>query len=164
MNAEFPGWQLHWGVSDAAVPGRLTLMFQVKGDDATYFWRVLFNLKENKEVDKYRDKYSKTLLLLKLGESLGIHCVVAETSEGLKVFQTKNWRWGRLHGWVVGFAHSASVAQGFAGSNPGRGHGTAHWAMLGWHATCHNQKDPQLNTQLCIRVLWGEKGKIFLNP
>ena len=32
----------------------------------------------------------------------------------------------------------ASVAQGFTGSDPGRGRGTAHQAMLRQHPTCHN--------------------------
>ena len=39
---------------------------------------------------------------------------------------------------VAKFARSASAAQGFAGSDPGRGHGTAPQAMLGWYPTCHN--------------------------
>ena len=30
------------------------------------------------------------------------------------------------------------VAQGFVGSNPGRGHGTAHQATLRQRPTCHN--------------------------
>ena len=33
--------------------------------------------------------------------------------------------------------HSASAAQGFASSDPGLGHGTAHQAMLRQHPTCH---------------------------
>ena len=33
---------------------------------------------------------------------------------------------GQRHGRVVGFARSASAAQGFAGSNPGCRHGTTH--------------------------------------
>ena len=45
---------------------------------------------------------------------------------------------------------------GFAGSDPGHGHGTARQAMLRWRPTCHNWKDPQLYTG----GLWGEKGKI----
>uniref|UniRef100_F6PV72 C2H2-type domain-containing protein n=1 Tax=Equus caballus TaxID=9796 RepID=F6PV72_HORSE len=47
-------------------------------------------------------------------------------------------------GRVVKFAHSSSVAQGFAGSDPGRRRGTAHQAMLRRRPTCHNQKDLQL--------------------
>ena len=42
--------------------------------------------------------------------------------------------WGRLPGRVVKFAHS-TVAQG---SNPGRGHGTAHQATLRQRPTSHN--------------------------
>ena len=30
------------------------------------------------------------------------------------------------------------AAHHFVGSNPGRGHGTAHQATLRWRATCHN--------------------------
>ena len=44
---------------------------------------------------------------------------------------------GWPHGQVVKFAHSASAAQGFTGSNPGHRHGTAHQAMLRRHPTCH---------------------------
>ena len=45
---------------------------------------------------------------------------------------------GRPHGRVVKFVRSASAAQGFTGSNPGHGHGTACQAMLRRHPTCHN--------------------------
>ena len=37
---------------------------------------------------------------------------------------------GRPHGRVVQFMCSASAAQGFAGLDPGCGHGTTHQAML----------------------------------
>ena len=37
---------------------------------------------------------------------------------------------GRPHGQLVKFARSASLAQGFTGSDPGRVHGTAHQVML----------------------------------
>ena len=57
--------------------------------------------------------------------------------------------WGQPRGRVVKFARSLSVAQGFAGSNGGCGHGTAHQAMLRQHPTCQNQKDPRRKTQLC---------------
>ena len=45
---------------------------------------------------------------------------------------------GQTLGQVVKFARSASAAQGFAGLDPGRGHDTAHQAMLRQHPTCHN--------------------------
>ena len=46
---------------------------------------------------------------------------------------------GRPRGRVVTFVCStAAAAQGFAGSDPGCGHGTAHQAMLSWHPTCHS--------------------------
>ena len=40
---------------------------------------------------------------------------------------------GQLCGQVVKFACSTLVALGFAGLDPGRGHGTAHQAMLRRH-------------------------------
>ena len=49
-----------------------------------------------------------------------------------------------FHGPVVKFMCSASAAQGFACSDPGHRLGTANQAMLRWHPTCHNYKDPQL--------------------
>ena len=45
---------------------------------------------------------------------------------------------GRPHGRVVKFTHSTAAAQGFTGSNPGCGHGTAHQASLRQRPTCHN--------------------------
>ena len=37
--------------------------------------------------------------------------------------------------WLTLCVRFASVAQAFAGSDPGRGHGTTHQATLRWHAT-----------------------------
>ena len=51
---------------------------------------------------------------------------------------------------------SASAAQGFAGSDPGRGLGTTRQAMLRRHPTCHNQKDPQLKY---ATMFWGTLGR-----
>ena len=45
---------------------------------------------------------------------------------------------GLPRGQVVKFTRYALVAQGFTGSDPGRGHGTTHQAMLRRHPTCHN--------------------------
>ena len=42
----------------------------------------------------------------------------------------KAFTWGQPIGRTIKFVRSASVAQGFAGSNPGRGHGTAHQITL----------------------------------
>ena len=42
---------------------------------------------------------------------------------------------GWPHGLVVKFVRSASAPQGFAGSDPGRGHGTTHLVMLRQHPT-----------------------------
>ena len=64
---------------------------------------------------------------------------------------------GRPHGQVVEFMHSASAAQGFTGSDPGRGHGAAHQTMLRWHPTCHNQKHPQLKVHNYVPEGFGEK-------
>ena len=54
---------------------------------------------------------------------------------------------------------SAAAAQGFAGSNPGHGHGTAHQATLRWRPTCHNWKDPQLKIHNYIPGDFGSKKK-----
>ena len=45
---------------------------------------------------------------------------------------------GQPRGRVVKFMRSASAAQGFASSDPGRGHGITHQAMLRRHPTCHH--------------------------
>ena len=69
----------------------------------------------------------------------------------LKVFL-----WGRPGGRVVKIVCSTLAAQGFAGSNPGCRHSTAHQAMLRLCPTCHNQKDPQLKY---TTVHWGHLGR-----
>ena len=67
------------------------------------------------------------------------------------------WPSGR----VVKFVRSASVAQGFTGSNPGHGHDTAHQALLKWHPTCHNWKNPQLKIHNYVPGgFWEKKEKI----
>ena len=58
---------------------------------------------------------------------------------------------------MVGFVRSALVARGFAGSDPGRGHGTARQAMLRRCLTCHSWKDPQLKIHNCVPGGFGEK-------
>ena len=69
----------------------------------------------------------------------------------------QGWPRGR----VVKFAHSASAAQCFTSSNPGRW----TWHHSSGHAEVASHM-PQLegpttkNTQLCTGGLWGEKGKI----
>ena len=50
----------------------------------------------------------------------------------------KDYSMGQPCGRVVKFARSALAAQGFTGSNPGCGHGTAYQAMLRRRPTCHN--------------------------
>ena len=64
----------------------------------------------------------------------------------------KGTRRGRPRGQVVKFAHSASAAQGFACSDPGRGCGTVQQAMLRWCPIRHNQKHSQLE---CTTMYWG---------
>ena len=68
-----------------------------------------------------------------------------------------------MRGWprgpVVRFPHSASMAQGFVGSDPGCGHGTARRATLGWHPTCHSWEDPQLKIHSYVLGGFGEKKK-----
>ena len=67
----------------------------------------------------------------------------------------RTW-WGWPRGRVVKFTCSASVAQGFADLDPGPRHGTAHQAMVRWHPTCHNWKDPQLKY---TTTYWGALGR-----
>ena len=57
--------------------------------------------------------------------------------------------------------HSASAAQGFAGSDLGHRRGTAHQAMLRRRPTCQNQKDPQLEymTDYLLGGFGEKKGK-----
>ena len=67
----------------------------------------------------------------------------------------RGWPRGR----VVEFVSSASVSQGFPGSDPGHGHGTARQAMLRWRPTQHNQKDLQLEYTTMYWGGFGEKKK-----
>ena len=53
----------------------------------------------------------------------------------LKTLKETIFPWGWSRGWEVKFLCSTSAAQGFADSDPGRGHGTAHQAMLRWWPT-----------------------------
>ena len=57
---------------------------------------------------------------------------------------------------MVKFTHSASVAQGFTGSDPGHGHGTTHQAMLRLHPTWNNQRQSQLEY---TTMYWGDLGR-----
>ena len=53
---------------------------------------------------------------------------------------------------------STLAAQGFTGSDPGRGHGTARQATVRQRPMCHNQKDPQPKyVHLCTGGIWGGK-------
>ena len=49
------------------------------------------------------------------------------------------------------------AAPRFVGSNPGRGHGTAHQATLRQRPTCHNWNDPQLRIYIYVPGGFGEK-------
>uniref|UniRef100_A0A3Q2H2L5 Thiamine pyrophosphokinase n=1 Tax=Equus caballus TaxID=9796 RepID=A0A3Q2H2L5_HORSE len=57
---------------------------------------------------------------------------------------------------MVKVTRSTSAAQGFAGLNPGCGHGTTRQAMLSWRPTCHNLKDPQLKY---TTMYWEDLGR-----
>ena len=60
---------------------------------------------------------------------VGIQTGTATMENSMEISQKiKNRGWPR--GQVVMFVHSTSVSQGFGGSDPGCGHGTAHQAML----------------------------------
>ena len=64
----------------------------------------------------------------------------------------------KIRGWprspVVNSVCSASMGQGW---DPGRGHCTAHQAMLRPHPTQYNQKDPQLKYTTIYN--WGDLGR-----
>src|SRR3712207_1717504 len=87
--------------------------------------------------------------------ALRIAFISQDTWERLK-WRMSRIPWGRPCGRVVGFTSSALAAQGFAGSDPGRGHGTAHEAMLRWRPTWHSQRDLQLEY---TTVYWGALGR-----
>ena len=57
---------------------------------------------------------------------------------------------------MVKFARSAAAAQGFAGLDPGRGHGTTHQATLRRRPICHNWKDLQLRYTAVYQGRFGE--------
>ena len=57
---------------------------------------------------------------------------------------------------MVKLVHSASVAQGFTGLDPGLAPSTAHQVMLRWYPTQHNWKDLQLQY---TTMYWGGFGK-----
>ena len=67
---------------------------------------------------------------------------------------------GQPCGRVVKFTRSAWAAQGFAASDPGRVHGTAHQAMLRQRPTQHNQRDSQLEY---ATMYWGALGRRIKN-
>ena len=67
--------------------------------------------------------------------------------------------WGGPCGQVVKFTHSALVAQGFAGSDPGRRRGTVHQVTLRRRPTWDNQKDLQLEYTTMYWGGFGEKKK-----
>ena len=71
----------------------------------------------------------------------------------------KNLSRGQASGRVVKSVSSASAAQGFTGSDPGRRHDTTHQAMLRQRPTCHNQKDLQLEYTTMHWGGFGEKKK-----
>ena len=54
---------------------------------------------------------------------------------------------------------SASAAQGFAGSDPGRRHGAAHQATMRRHPTCHNQRHSQLESTTIYLGALGRRRK-----
>ena len=68
------------------------------------------------------------------------------------------FKWGRPRGRVVKFARSAAVAQSFAGSDPGCGHGTAHLGHA--EAASHMPQLDRPTTKIYNYVpggIWGNK-------
>uniref|UniRef100_A0A9L0RA52 Large ribosomal subunit protein uL11 C-terminal domain-containing protein n=1 Tax=Equus caballus TaxID=9796 RepID=A0A9L0RA52_HORSE len=72
--------------------------------------------------------------IVNLAQQMGYHLSLARELSGT----IKETLEGPACGQVVRVTCSASAAQGFAGSSPGRRHGTTRQAMLGQHPTCHN--------------------------
>ena len=83
-------------------------------------------------------------------------CVMYYEQHWRFIHEQNKFLGARPRGRVVKLAHSAAAAQGFSGSDPGGGHGTAHQATLRWCPTCHNQKDPQLKY---TTIYWGDLGR-----
>ena len=65
---------------------------------------------------------------------------------------------GPVAEWLIKVSSSASVAQGFASSNPGRGCSSSHAEAASHMAQLEGPTTK--NIQLCTGGLWGEKGKI----
>ena len=71
--------------------------------------------------------------------------------DSIKTLKRRSVGWPR--GWVVKLAHSAWVAQGFPGLDPGHGHGTVHQAML--KAASHIAQPEALTARIYNYVLGG---------
>src|SRR3712207_8638034 len=68
----------------------------------------------------------------------------------------------RSRGQVLKFVCSASMAQGFTGSNPGSGPSTAHQAMLRWCPTRSEEHTSELQSRqylVCRLLLEKKKNK-----
>ena len=63
---------------------------------------------------------------------------------------------GQPRGQVVKLVHSSEVAQGFAGSDPGHRHDTAHQAVLRQRPIGHNERHSQLEY---TTMYWGDFGQ-----
>ena len=98
---------------------------------------VYYKLKEIINTTKERGISNKPRKDIKWNHKKILNQKKEEKTKKRRDKQKTNAR-GRPRGRVVKFARSASAAQGFAGSDPGRGHGTAHQAMLRQHPTCHS--------------------------
>ena len=76
-----------------------------------------------------------------------------------RIVITQMPRMGVGAGPMFKFVRFASVAWGFTGSDPGRGHSTTHWAMLRQCPTWHNQRRSQLEYTTMYWGGFGEKKK-----
>ena len=151
------GWRGKRGSSPGLVPICCTTICQVTSP----FWNAISSSDKQMGagLDPWASNFSKCQShrgnlckvesgLTSAGLEWGQVCILNEPPEmlvqGSLGGHTLRNTWGPPHGWVVTFARSASAAQGFACSNPGCGHGTAHQALLRRCPTQHNWKDPQL--------------------
>ena len=77
----------------------------------------------------------------------------------MKCFNKKYYR-GQPRGRVVKFACSAVVAQGFAGLDPGRGHGTTRQATLRQRPTLPQLKGPAAKIYNYVPGgIWGDEAE-----
>ena len=103
---------------------------QLKESSYIIYIYIIKLLRQTLYIYIYQEIYRHKLHLIKSG--------LQDLSNAMLIFIWDKKCRGRPHGRVVKFALSASAAWGFASSDRGCGHGTAHQATLRRGPTCHN--------------------------